>query len=108
MESWIFADLHGHDTRKAHPVLQILDALVKLGLQTEASPKTLLEAAQSLHSAAEPTDEQMTRAGALLHRLNTLAQEGAVPYQDLQVACISHLDIHDAMKHTMCIKVLYS
>ena len=60
---------------------QVLDALARLGLRTETSHETLLEAAQSLHSAAEPTEEQMTRSGALLHRLNTLAQGGAVLFQ---------------------------
>ena len=70
-----------HNISHAGSVLQVLDALVRLGLRTETSPETLLEAAQSLHSAAEPTQEQMTRAGALLHRLNTLAQEGVVPNQ---------------------------
>ena len=59
-------------------MLQVLDALARLGLRTETSPEILLEAAQSLHSAAEPTEEQIMRAGALLHRLNTLAKEGVV------------------------------
>ena len=87
-------------------MLQVLDALVRLGLRTETSPETLLEAAQSLHTAAEPTEEQVTRAGALLQRLNTLAREGAVLFLNFQVRCILHLGIHDAMDHTMCIRLL--
>ena len=70
-------------------MVQVLEALVKLGLRTEAGPEALLEAAQSLHNAPEATEERMARAGALLHRLNTLTQEGAVPCQGLQVAFLT-------------------
>ena len=87
-------------------MLQVLDALVRLGLRTGTSPETLLEAAQSLHSAAVPTEERMTRAGALLHRLNTLTQDGAVPYQTLQVVCTSHLGMPYAVDATVCIALL--
>ena len=79
---------------------------MRLGLRTETSPETLLEAAQSLHSAPEPTEELVTRAGALLHRLNTLAQEGTMPYQDLPMVCISHLGISYAMNDIMCVELL--
>lgn len=55
---------------------QMLGALSKLGLQHEVTPGALLEAAQSLHDTAEPAEEHISRAGALLHQLNILASQG--------------------------------
>lgn len=49
---------------------------MKLGLKTEVTPEALLEAAQSLHDAADPAEEHVSRAGALLHQLNTFAGQG--------------------------------
>jgi hypothetical protein len=66
---------------------QMLGALSKLGLQTEVTPGALLEAAQSLHDTAEPAEEHISRAGALLHQLNILACQGMPSGQWFPTQC---------------------
>ncbi len=56
--------------------MQVLKGLVKLGLRTEVTAAALLDAAQGLHDAAEPAEEHIARAAALLHQLNTFAAQG--------------------------------
>ena len=56
--------------------MQALKALLKLGLRTDISAATLLEAAQALHNAAAPAEEHSARAAALLHHLTTLTAGG--------------------------------
>lgn len=60
-------------------MLQVLGVLIKLELGTKVTPAALMEAAKSLHDTEAPSEEHVSRAGALLHQLNVLAQHGRLP-----------------------------
>lgn len=57
--------------------VQVLDALVGLGMRTQVTPGVLLAAARALDGVPEPCEEDAARAARLLARLDEAATQGA-------------------------------